>query len=126
MSPKKRITVTACMLYIMLGFLICGITVFREAQVNEVKKEETNPYGAISVSSDENLPEERKESAEKYILKIVDGIVVVFKEPDMEHPIIVTDIYASTLRNFDRERLSEGIVAKNELDLQCMLEDYSS
>ena len=125
MSPKKRVTFTACMLYIMLGFLICGISVFRDNRVKEVKKEE-NPYGAISVSSEESFPEEKSEPSEEYVLKIVDGIVVVFKKPDMVHPVIVTDIYASTLRNFDRERLSEGIVAKSELDMQCMLEDYSS
>lgn len=126
MSPKKRVTVTACMLYIIVGFLICGISVFRDAYVNETKKEETYPPDAISVSSENSESENPKADTGKYILKIIDGIVVVFKESDMVHPIIVTDIYASTLRNFDRDQLNEGVVAENEWDMQCMLEDYSS
>ena len=126
MSPKKRVTFTACMLYIMVGFLICGISVYRNMHINETKKEEVYPRDAISVSSESGEPESPKADTGKYILKIIDGIVVVFKESDMVHPVIVTDIYASTLRNFDREQLNEGVVAENEWDLQCMLEDYSS
>ncbi|MBQ7120347.1 MAG: hypothetical protein IJO09_09045 [Oscillospiraceae bacterium] len=125
MNSQKRIAISACILYIMVGFLICVISTSQKREENESKKEEIIPQTSISVSSDQSVPK-KDMPPEKYVLKIVDGIVVVFKDSDMEHPLIVTDIYASSLRNFDRERLSEGIIAETELDMQCMLEDYSS
>ena len=66
------------------------------------------------------------ETLPKFTLTIRDGIVVVFNEIDEVRPIIVTDIYASTLRHFDRERLSDGIEVFGELELQSILEDFSS
>lgn len=124
MNHKKRVSLTACMLYIILGFLICGISVFHDMRTDE--EINPSPTEAISASKENSAPEYEIPLQEKYILKISDGIVVVYKDSDLVHPVIVTDIYASSLRNFDRELLNEGIIAENEFDLQCMLEDYSS
>ncbi len=124
MSPQKRVTITACMLYIVLGFLVCGMSLSREYNPEKSNSQNDEKYDVISVSSEKKNSEIAE--PDKYILKILDGIVVVFKESDMIHPILVTDIYASSLRNLDRERLSVGIIADNDFVLQCMLEDYSS
>lgn len=117
MTSAKKITVSACALFIMLGFMAGGVS-----ELWEYENEATN---TAEVSAPLPEPEEAKPD-EKYILKILDGIVVVFNESDMTRPIIVTDIYAGTLRHFDREQLSEGIVANGEFELQTLLEDFSS
>jgi len=117
MTSAKKITVSACALFIMLGFMAGGVS-----ELWEYENEATN---IAEVSAPLPEPEETKPE-EKYILKILDGIVVVFNESDMTRPIIVTDIYAGTLRHFDREQLSEGIVANGEFELQTLLEDFSS
>ncbi len=117
MTPAKRITVSACALFIMLGFVAGG--------VSQLWEYETDAKNTAEVSAPVTEPELPKQE-EKYVLKIRDGIVVVFNQTDMTRPIIVTDIYAGTLRHFDREQLSEGIVANGEFELQTMLEDFSS
>ncbi|MBR5543339.1 MAG: hypothetical protein IKU65_04515 [Oscillospiraceae bacterium] len=114
----KRITVAACALFIMLGFIAGGISKLYEERELKKKEQETKPASAPI--------EETDEATENYLLKVEDGIVVVFSENDIMRPIIVTDIYASTLRNFDREQLSKGIVASGEAELQSLLEDFSS
>ncbi len=65
-------------------------------------------------------------SKNNYLLKITDGIVVVYEYDNENKPIFVTDIYAGTLRNYDRELLSEGIRVTGERELQSILEDFSS
>ncbi|MBQ8004407.1 MAG: hypothetical protein IJ299_04875 [Oscillospiraceae bacterium] len=117
MTPAKRITVSACALFIMLGFVAGGVSQLWEF---ESETEATIVESALPAEP------EKPEHNEKYVLKIQDGIVVVFNESDPTRPIIVTDIYAGTLRHFDREQLSQGIVANGEFELQSMLEDFSS
>lgn len=117
MTSAKKITISACALFIMLGFMAGGVS-----ELWEYENEATN---IAEVSAPLPEPEE-PEPEEKYILKILDGIVVVFNESDMTRPIIVTDIYAGTLRHFDREQLSEGIAVSGEFELQTLLEDFSS
>ena len=117
MTSAKKITISACALFIMLGFVAGGVS-----ELWEYENEVTN---IAEVSAPLPEPEEPTPE-EKYVLKILDGIVVVFNESDMTRPIIVTDIYAGTLRHFDREQLSEGIVANGEFELQTLLEDFSS
>lgn len=117
MTSAKKITISACALFIMLGFMAGGVS-----ELWEYENEVTN---TAEVSAPLPEPEEPKPE-EKYILKILDGIVVVFNEADMTRPIIVTDIYAGTLRHFDREQLSEGIAVSGEFELQTLLEDFSS
>lgn len=118
MSSQKRITIAACAMFIMLGVLGGGILKIR-------KKEKTpeKPPEEISASAETNVMAEKKAG---YTLKIRDGILVVFSEADDTRPIIVTDIYASTLRHFDRERLTEGITVSGDLEMQALLEDFSS
>jgi len=118
MNSKKRVTIAACALFIMLGFLSGGISKLWEEKKPEEKKEQDAP--ALSEI------EEQAEDDSLYTVKIQDGVLVVFSESDDTRPIIVTDIYASTLRHFDRERLTEGIVVNGEIEMQCLLEDFSS
>ncbi len=117
MTSAKKITVSACALFIMLGFVAGG--------VSELWEYETEEKNITEVSAPIPEPETVKPE-EKYILKILDGIVVVFNESDMTRPIIVTDIYAGTLRHFDREQLNEGIAVNGDFELQSLLEDFSS
>ena len=117
MTSAKKITVSACALFIMLGFVAGGVSRLWEYEAEEKKIAETSAP----------LPEaEPTKNEEKYILKILDGIVVVFNEADMTRPIIVTDIYAGTLRHFDREQLNNGIAVIGDFELQSLLEDFSS
>lgn len=117
MTSAKKITVSACALFIMLGFVAGGVSRLWEYEAEEKKIAETSAP----------LPEaEPTKNEEKYILKILDGIVVVFNEADMTRPIIVTDIYAGTLRHFDREQLNNGIAVSGDFELQSLLEDFSS
>ncbi len=117
MTSAKKITVSACALFIMLGFMAGGVARLWEYETEEKKITEVSAP----------LPEpETVKPKEKYILKILDGIVVVFNESDMTRPIIVTDIYAGSLRHFDREQLSEGIAVNGDFELQSLLEDFSS
>ncbi len=120
MSSQKRLTIAACALFIMLGFLSGGISKLWESK-KENSDAPTENVDAFSPAEDEKLLEN-----EKYTVKIQDGILVVFNEADDTRPIIVTDIYAGTLRHFDREQLAEGIVVNGELELQSLLEDFSS
>lgn len=118
MNSAKRITVAACALFVMLGFIAGGVSQLWEFE--NAKENEVSAVSATPQTLDEKAPEN------KYVLKIEDGIVVVFNETDMTRPIIVTDIYASTLRHFDREQLTDGIYANGDFELQSMLEDFSS
>ncbi len=118
MSSQKRITLAACAMFIMLGFLGGGILKTKK-QENTPKK----PTDEVSTSAETDALAENKT---EYTLKIQDGVLVVFSHADDTRPIIVTDIYASTLRHFDRERLNEGITVSGDLEMQMLLEDFSS
>ncbi len=118
MSSQKRITIAACAMFIMLGFLGAGILKLRKPD-----KTQESPPDEVSASAEANVLAENKF---EYTLKIQDGVLVVFSEADDTRPIIVTDIYASTLRHFDRERLTEGITVNGDLEMQSLLEDFSS
>ena len=118
MNSQKRVTIAACAMFIMLGFLVGGIS--RSTEDNKEKninKDDAPAISEIEIATDEELD---------YTLKIQDGVLVVFDEKDAFRPIIVTDIYAGTLRHFDRERLNEGITVSGEVEMQKLLEDFSS
>lgn len=118
MKSQKQITIAACALFIMLGILSGGLARF--------KREERRPEEPVSETETFSKTEALSENVVDYTLKIQDGVLVVFSESDNIRPIIVTDIYASTLRHFDRDRLTEGITVSGELEMQKLLEDFSS
>ncbi len=119
LNSQKRVTLAACALFIMLGFLSGGISEMWDAKTQKAADDEKRiATFSPADSASEALP--------KFTLTIRDGVVVVFNEIDEMRPIIITDIYASTLRHFDRERLSDGIEVFGELELQSILEDFSS
>ena len=103
----------------MLGFVVSGVSRIYEEDESLKKPKDEEP-----AFSDETAP--RDDEVDEYTLKIQDGVVVVFSEADNLRPIIVTDIYAGTLRNLDREKLSAGLSVNGEIELQKILEDYSS
>lgn len=115
---SKRITVAACGMFIMLGFIAGGFSELREYK-KENQQKEAETFAIEDLSKDEEARQER------YVLKIVDGIVVVFNERDMTRPIIVTDIYASTLRHSDKEELMHGIIVNGDFELYSLIEDFS-
>ena len=117
MMPQKRTTVAACALFIMLGFVAGGIArLDREMQLTDEALSEAT---ATVENVDEEIPQNN------YVVKIEDGIVVVYKDNDLSRPIIVTDIYASTLRHRDREELNEGIAVNGDFELYSLIEDFS-
>ena len=120
MNSPKRITVVACALFIMLGILAGGISKLFEK--DNIEQQET-PTAETTFGTE--IPKEAPLQRD-YVLKIEDGIVVVFNEADLTRPIIVTDIYAGTLRNYDRDLLNNGITVSGEYELQSILEDFSS
>ena len=118
MSSQKRITIAACAMFIMLGVLGGGILKIRKQE-----NRQDSSRNEVHTSADANVLAEK---STEYTLKIQDGVLVVFSDADDTRPIIVTDIYASTLRHFDRERLIEGITVRGDLEMQKLLEDFSS
>ncbi len=118
MKSQKRITIAACALFIMLGILSGGLARFKR-----VEKAPENPQTEAETFEETEVLSEK---VINYTLKIQDGVLVVFSETDNTRPIIVTDIYASTLRHLDRERLTEGITVSGDLEMQKLLEDFSS
>ncbi len=125
MNSKKRITVVACGLFIMLGFLVNGIAMLYENR-NAASEMQDIQTASVSVNTTTyEDPAENKTEDKNYIIKICDGVVVVFEAGNI-NPVFVTDIYASTLRKYDRELLSEGITVKGEYELQSIIEDFSS
>ena len=112
----KRITISACILFIMLGFIAGGVS--KSYETKETKLDESaQESSAVAYTEEDDT---------RYLLRVEDGVVVVFSENDITRPILVTDIYAGSLRNFDREQLMEGIIAESEIELQRLLEDFSS
>ena len=125
MNSAKRTTIAACTLFIMLGFVAGGVSQLIEYEASQ--KNADTSEASSSVTDIEKPEEEIAETPpDKYVLKIEDGILVVYNERDMLRPIIVTDIYASTLRHHDRAQLTMGVVANDDFELQTMLEDFSS
>jgi len=121
MAQLKHTIVASVALFVMLGFVTVGIARLNEQYIYSKDKPDEVSETAHVEEKEVQLP-----PPENYVLKIEDGIVVVFNENDMTRPIIVTDIYAGTLRHYDRAQLTEGVVAVGEFELQSMLEDYSS
>ena len=120
MTQRRRLMISASALFITLGFLVIGIA--QSAKKENFELDNTDIISEpASASKEQVIPPQ-----EKYVLKIEDGIVVVFNETDMTRPIIVTDIYAGTLRHLDRKKLTDGVVAVGEFELQTILEDFSS
>ncbi len=120
MSKSKRLTIAVCAFFIMLGFLSGGISLLRDSTE---EKRHAQPENVDVFLENENNDEK---ADVKYTLKIQDGVLVVFNDSDDMRPIIVTDIYASTLRHLDREQLTDGIVVNSEIELQTLLEDFTS
>ena len=114
---SKRITIAACGMFIMLGFIASGF-----AELREYRKEKEPDASEAAITE---TPTPTEPQLTRYVLKIEDGIVVVFNERDMTRPIIVTDIYASTLRHSDREELTQRIVANGDFELYSLIEDFS-
>ncbi len=126
MNSKKRITIVACGLFIMLGFLVNGVSMLYENRYTASKIPDVRTAAVSANTETHEDPEEEMTGEKSYIIKIRDGVVVVFDADNINNPIFVTDIYASTLRHFDRELLSEGITVKGEYELQSIIEDFSN
>ena len=110
----------------MLGFLVNGISMLFETRRHNLNDDIAE---SSAVSTDVIAPDETASESigtKKFLLKIQDGIVVVYEADNINRPLFVTDIYAGTLRNYDRELLTEGITVDGEYKLQSIIEDFSS
>ena len=71
--------------------------------------------------------EEREETVgSKYILGVSDGLVAIFPGDDQKHPVEVTRIELSSLRESDRMMLGAGLPVESEEELARLLEDLGS
>jgi sugar (pentulose or hexulose) kinase len=59
------------------------------------------------------------------VIGIENSRVAVFIEGE-EKPFIVTDTYANTLPEIDRDELKKGVKVSGEKELQKAIEDYCS
>lgn len=107
----KRVTIAACGLFVMLGFLVSGLSLLR-APVKDAPV--LNPTAVAT------------EAAPQYILKLYQGRVAVFDARQTKTPVQTTEIYEETLRNYDRELLTTGIPVSGEQELLRLLEDFGS
>ncbi len=62
----------------------------------------------------------------QYLLKIYDGKLAVFHADQTEEPYMVLDVYVSTLPEYDRGQLAQGIQVKDYAELIARIEDYIS
>lgn len=105
---KKNIAIIACMFFIMLAFVANGIS----------KLQKSSEYKYAPTVS-------QQMAEKKYVLKLYDGKVAVFKEGS-DKPMQITDISEHSLRNFDYEQLSLGVIVVGDVELAMRLEDYGS
>ena len=78
-----------------------------------------------STSSQEIKTESSPNNSLSYIVKDFNGNVAVFEE-NSSTPFKVTDVSTNTLPKVDQEKLIEGIVVKNQAELNTLLEDLCS
>ncbi|MDR2655737.1 MAG: hypothetical protein LBC56_06660 [Oscillospiraceae bacterium] len=76
-------------------------------------------------SSFESAPSALAENEYLYIVREFEGRLAVF-EKGRVNPKIVYSVYTSHLPAADRQRLAQGIPAKDERELRLIIEDYSS
>ena len=107
-KSKKNITIGVCMFFVAVAVLAGGVS-------NLQKNEEQKQAQVVSEKHDER----------KYILKLHNGKLAVFNEGE-NIPAQITDISERTLRKFDYEQLSEGVVVVGDVELAMRLEDYGS
>lgn len=104
---RRNMTIIACIFFILLAFIANGIS--------QLQKNEKNYTPTVSQQITEK----------KYLLKLYNGKIAVFNEKS-EQPIQITDISEHSLRNFDYEQLSLGVVVIGDIELAMRLEDYGS
>lgn len=105
---KKKLTICICLFFVMTAFIASGIS--------HLQKTETKDY-APTVS--------QQIAEKKYVLKLFNGKVAVFNDGS-DSPIQITDISEHSLRNFDYEQLSLGVIVEGDVELAMRLEDYGS
>lgn len=82
-------------------------------------QDERSYIGTESATSADDAGEE------KYIVKEFFGKIAVFKGSD-ETPVEITDTAVSSLPDYDKQQLKEGVYAYSEKELKRLLEDYCS
>lgn len=108
MFSKKNTAIAVCLFFVMTAFIANGI-------LHLQKTSEAN--GSITVPT--------QVTDVKYLLKLYDGKVAVFRE-GRDTPVRVTDISEHSLRNFDYEQLTLGVTVIGDIELAMRLEDYGS
>lgn len=80
----------------------------------------TGPAAAKNTGVEQTVTEEKA-----FVISIENSRVAVFIEGE-EKPFIVTDTYANTLPEIDRDELKKGVKVSGEKELQKAIEDYCS
>lgn len=122
-------------LFVCFSVLIIVMSVFIVARNSNVQK--NNEIVDNSIKTNEklnNLGQDNitSESENKnihdnfeYVLKEFNGKIAVFKKDD-EVPHFIFDVYINNLPTDDQKELVNGIYAKDDIELNRLIEDYSS
>lgn len=79
----------------------------------------------LSYNSREIISPTNDVNEEKYTIKEFFGKVAVF-EGNSESPVKITDTAVSSLPDYDKKQLKDGVCAYGEKELKRLLEDYCS
>jgi len=74
--------------------------------------------------ADSYLPAMAEQSG--YVLRDHNGMLTVFTLEKPEEPYYETNVFVRTLRLHDQELLAIGITAKNRIELQQLLDDFTT
>ena len=86
------------------------------------------PSSVSSLPALASAQEEQSASAvitPTYLMKSYGGKLAVFQQ-EQETPLLIFDVYVSTLPEYDQRLLQKGIPAKGEEHLTRLIEDYIS
>lgn len=79
----------------------------------------------LSSASTENRSTAASGPQSRYLIKNHGGRLAVFQAQE-QSPLLVFDVYISTLPEYDQQLLQEGIPAEGEEQLTRLIEDYVS
>lgn len=115
---KKMIAVTGC--FVIFCLIINSVLIPSLPSVNA--KSDLNPPRTSSVSE---TPKNTSQTEQFYILKEYNGKIAIFSS-NSDTPINITNASVAKLPKDDQQSLKEGIKAKDEQELNRLLEDFCS
>ncbi|HHX56487.1 MAG TPA: hypothetical protein GX710_00555 [Clostridiales bacterium] len=107
------------MFYMCLAALTLSGVIAITSLAYDAKGENANAEVAVTETT------ETLDESIGYILKEYEGKLAIFRENSIK-PYKKLDVDTSTLTDYDKELIKQGIVVKTEIELNALLEDYTS